>query len=124
MSRDNVEIVRQSIDAFNRGDADAIAALCDDELQFVSFLTAVEGTYRTKDAGDAYFNRMRETWREWQIEDAEIFEADDENLVSVFRLVGRGRRSGARVEQRMGMTYRLHTGESGEYVDTSTLAKL
>jgi ketosteroid isomerase-like protein len=107
MSQENVEIVRRSIEAFNRGDAEAIAELCEDELEFVSFLTSVEGTYRSKDSGEAYFSRMRETWREWRIEDAEIFEADDEHLASIFRLVGVGKRSGARVEHPMGMTYRL-----------------
>ena len=42
MSRENVEIVRKAGDAFNRHDLDALAALSDEDLEFVSALTAVE----------------------------------------------------------------------------------
>ena len=90
-----------------------MAALCHDDIEFVSAVLASvgEGTYRGKGAWDTYFSRMRETWEEWRFEDIEIFEADDELLVAVFRLVGVGKGSGARVEHEYGITYRFREGK-------------
>ena len=112
MSQENVEIIRRAFEATNRGDAKAVAALCHDDVEFVSAVLASvgEGTYRGKDAWETYFSRMRETWEEWRFEDPEIFESDDEQLVAVFRLVGVGKGSGARVERKYGLTYRFRDG--------------
>lgn len=64
-----------------------------------------------RNAFETYFSRMRETWEEWRIEDADVFEADEEHLVSVFSVVGRGKASGALVEQPVGITYRFRDGK-------------
>jgi ketosteroid isomerase-like protein len=112
MSQENVEILRRSVEAFNRSDAEALAAICDDDMEFVSALAAVEDwTYRGKETWEAYFSSMRESWAEWRFEDAQFFEADNEHVVSVFRMVGKGKRSGARVEHPMGATYRFRDGK-------------
>ena len=42
MSQENVEIVKRAGEAFNRHDAEALAAMSDDDLEFVSALAAVE----------------------------------------------------------------------------------
>jgi ketosteroid isomerase-like protein len=112
MSQENVEIVRRSFEAVNRADAEAMAALCTDDVEFVSMLSAVEeASYRGKEAWKDYFTDMAETWGDWRAEDAEIFEADDGRLASVFRMVGRGKASGAPVEQPVGVTYTFRDGK-------------
>jgi ketosteroid isomerase-like protein len=111
MSRENVDIVRQSFEAANRNDAEAMAALCDPEVEFVSFLSAVEyATYRGKDGWQTYFRRMSETWEEWQFEDLEVYPADNEHLASVFRVIGTGKGSGARTALRVGVAYTFRDG--------------
>src|SRR5512132_1133234 len=112
MSRENVEIVRQSFEVFNRGDAQAMAALCHGDVEFVSMLTAVEeATYRGKDAWETYFRHMGEIWEEWQAQGVEILEVDDERLVSTYRMVGTGKLSGAPIEQPVGVTYTFREGK-------------
>jgi uncharacterized protein len=56
-SQENVEILHQAFDAFNRRDLDAFLALCDPELEFVSYWMQVEGggPYRGHDG-------VREWW--------------------------------------------------------------
>ena len=112
MSQENVEIIRRSFEAVNRSDAEALAALCTDDIEFVSMLSAVEeASYCGKEAWKSYFSDMAKTWGDWRAEDAKIFEVDDEHLVSVFRMVGRGKASGAPVEQRVGVTYVFRDGK-------------
>jgi ketosteroid isomerase-like protein len=112
MSQENVEVVRESFEAAKRKDAEAMAALCDPEVEFVSFPTVVEEvTYHGKDGWQTYLSRMSETWEEWRLEDLEIFQADEEHLASTFRVVGRGRKSGARTELRVGVTYTFRDGK-------------
>src|SRR5688572_21981379 len=106
MSQENVEIVRRSFEAVNRGDAEALAALCHEEVEFVSMLTAVEeSSYRGKDAWETYFRDMGAIWEGWRATGIEILDAGDERLVSVFRMVGTGKLSGAPIEQPVGVTY-------------------
>jgi ketosteroid isomerase-like protein len=113
MSQENVEIIRMTVEAADRGDAEAIAAICDDDIEFSSAVLGgvEEGTFRGKGAWETYFSRMRETWEEWRFEDAEVFEADDEQVVAVMRLVGVGRGSGARVEHPLGIAYKFRDGK-------------
>ena len=67
----------------NRSDAEALAALCDDDLELISVLAVGEGEiYRGKAAWERYLSRMGETWAEWRFEDVEVFEADDELLAA------------------------------------------
>ena len=44
MSQQNVELVLALYDAFNRRDEDALVALCDPEVEILSFAAAVEGS--------------------------------------------------------------------------------
>jgi ketosteroid isomerase-like protein len=112
MSQENVEVVRRSFEAVNRNDAEAMAALCTDDIEFASMLSAIEeASYRGREAWRNYFTDMAKTWGDWRAEDAEIFEADDRHLASVFRMVGRGKASGAPVEQRVGVAYTFRDGK-------------
>jgi ketosteroid isomerase-like protein len=112
MSQENVEVVRRSFEAFNQRDAQAIAALCHEDLEFVSMLTAVEeAPYRGKDAWETYFRHMGEIWEEWQATGVEILEVDDERLVSTYLMVGTGKVSGAPIEQPVGVTYTFPRGQ-------------
>ena len=114
MSRENVEVVRKAGEAFNRRDPKALTALSHEDLEFVSALSAVEAggaTYRGPDTWVKYFAVMDEAWEEWQVEDLEVFDAGDDRAAAVFRLVGKGRHSGARAGQTIGLVYRFRDGK-------------
>ena len=114
MSRENVEIVHRAGEAFNRHDVEALAAISDDDLEFVSALAAVETggvAYQGPRAWGAYFARMDEMWDDWHIEDLEVFDAEGDRVAAVFRLVGKGRASGVPVDHRIGLAYRMRQGK-------------
>ena len=46
MSQENVALLHQAIDAFNRRDLDAFLVLCDPDVEFISYLARVEGVSR------------------------------------------------------------------------------
>ena len=43
MSQENVQLVLKALDAFNRGDIDAMVALTDPDIEFSDFLMEMEG---------------------------------------------------------------------------------
>jgi ketosteroid isomerase-like protein len=97
MSQENVEIVRQAYEAFNRGDiGGAVANIAAPDFEYVStgVIPGMEEVYR----GPEGFRRFLEGfWAEFddpQAEINEITEADDLVLVSL-TLLGRGKQSGA-----------------------------
>jgi ketosteroid isomerase-like protein len=113
MSRENVEVVRKGIEAVNHQDAEGMAALCVDDMEFVSALAAQfgGGAYRGKDAFADYFTDMRQTWEEWRIEGAQFFDLDPDRVAAVFRIVGKGKGSGTPVEHPIGMVWDLRNGK-------------
>src|SRR4029079_1376724 len=114
MSQENVEIALRIRDAFNSRDLIALAEMCDDDVEFVSFLAAVDAggaTYRGTGFWDSYFARMDESWGDWQVEDARVFDAGDDRVAAVFRLVGAGKSSGVPVDQTVGMAIRFRNGK-------------
>jgi ketosteroid isomerase-like protein len=111
---ENVKLVERAVEAFNRRDLRALADMTDEDLEFVSVLTAVDaegGTYRGPKAWASYFARMNDIWEDWQIEDFRAVDAGDDRLAAVFRLVGTGKSSGAQVERMVGLTYWLRQGK-------------
>jgi uncharacterized protein len=114
MPQDNLELVRKAQEAFNRRDLGTLAKLTHDELEFVSVLTAVDaggGSHHGKEAWESYFARMDDSWEDWHIEDFRAFDAGDNRVASVFRLVGTGKSSGARVDRAIGLAYQLRDGK-------------
>ena len=115
MSRENVEVVRRAYEAFNSADrVKALAELSDDDLEFVSVLTAVDAddaTYRGPESWATYFARMDEIWDEWRAEDLEVFDAGGDRVAAIFRLAGTGKSSGARVDHQIGLAYRMRGGK-------------
>ena len=112
MSQENVELVRGAIEAYIRGDLNRVAESCDDDFEFTSVLTAVvETSYRGKNAWSSYWADMRDAWEEWLLEDLEFFDGRDDQVVVTLQLIGNGKESGALVERRVGILYRLRGGK-------------
>jgi ketosteroid isomerase-like protein len=114
VSAENVEVVTQAIDAFNRHDIDALRSLSADDFEFVSVLTAVDAdgaTYRGIRAWDDYFAVMDETWTDWRVEDFRLVDGGKDKLAGTFRIVGTGKLSGAGVDRAVGITYELRDGK-------------
>ena|SRR5215217_4363900 len=106
MSRENVEVVRRTAEAFNRHDIAALTELSNDDLEFVSVLTTVDAgdaTYSGPETWATYFDRMNQIWDDWRVETVEIFDADGDRVAAVFQIAGKGKTSGVPVERAVGL---------------------
>jgi ketosteroid isomerase-like protein len=110
VSQENVEMAWRHYEAFNRRDLRALAELSHEDMEFVSVLSAVEAggaTYRGSEAFASYFADMDQTWGDWRAEGFRVFDADDDRVAAVLRLVGKGKHSGAPIEREVGLAFRF-----------------
>ena len=86
MSKENVELLRQSVDAFNRRDQDAFLALMDDEVEAHSRIVAVEGGYHGLEAIRRWWDDFLGSFPDYTIE---VEEARDLGNVVLCRFEAR-----------------------------------
>ena len=112
MSQEIVEAVRQALEAFNRGDADAFVAPLTFDVEWEAAIFWTEGTriYRGKDEVRTWFEKIREPWERIHLAVEEILEAEDDELVVGFRATGRGRNSGADTQLQSWLVLRFREG--------------
>jgi len=110
MSRENVEIVRAGIEAFNKGDWDGALkdASPDFEMDLSRGVGPDSGVYRG-DQVQELWSDFGEHWESWQIEPEEFIEAGEHVVVPwTSRTTGR---DGIEVEARVTWTYTLREGK-------------
>jgi ketosteroid isomerase-like protein len=101
MSRDKVDIVKRAVDAYNRRDiACLFAELATPDCEWWPALTGAYegGCYRGREGVERFMADTSETWEELQIV-AEEFRDLGERVLSLGRLKGKGKGSGAPVDQ-------------------------
>jgi ketosteroid isomerase-like protein len=104
MSRENVEVVRRSLAAFNDGDYEASLSHFAPDAEWehnVGLGTPMEGTYRGHAALRDFWNRLFEAFEDAYYEIEELRDLGDEVLI-LGRLSTRGRASGAAVDTPFG----------------------
>jgi ketosteroid isomerase-like protein len=103
MSQENIEVVhievvRQSFDAWNRGDLAAYLGCFDPEVEWTTTGRYVEaGTYRGHEGLLRYLGGLTAEFDDVEINPKELVGAGD-RVVATVRITGRGRASGAPVE--------------------------
>jgi ketosteroid isomerase-like protein len=108
MTRENVELVINYIDAWNREDMQVLTALSDPEVEFVSIFAGMEGrTYRRNEGIREYFADMRDTWTEFYRDVQRVIDAGDGRAVVFFRLRGTARASGVPVDEDVTTVFEL-----------------
>src|SRR6476659_4010496 len=103
MSRENVDIVKRFVDAFNRRD---LNALMDTATLDLAFSPALAGTiddnrFQGREGMRAYFADVDSAWEEFRLIVDEYRDLGD-RVLTLGRLEGRGRGSGAVVETPQG----------------------
>lgn len=114
MSQENVELVRRGYEAFNRRDLKELAELSHEDLEFTSVIAAVDAggaSYRGSQTWTSYFAAMDQTWEEWRADDFQTFDAGGDRVAATFRITGTGKHSGAPVERKIGLVYRIRDGQ-------------
>jgi len=99
MSRENVEIAKRCVDAFDRRDLEELARISTADYEWVgAFLGRVEGgSYRGRAGMIKYFSEAEQTWEALSVSADEYRDLGDRVLV-LGRLEGRGRSSGVEVD--------------------------
>ena len=114
MSRENTELVRRLVDAFNARDAEAASAVLHDEMEWRPAYTgggAVEGAvYRGHAGFRRYLDDLAETWREIEGYIDELRNVGDRVLMFArVRFVGRG--SGVEMTQPITGVFSFRDGK-------------
>ena len=110
MSEENVEIVRQVYERLNRGDAEGVVELCDDELVMdMSERVFNPDTYRGHDGIRRFCEGVSDAWESyrWDVEETRV--AGD-SVVAMLYCQAQGREGGPRVDWRVAWLWRFRQG--------------
>ena len=108
----NVEVVKLLMDAVNRRDIDAFAAVrtTPDFEWFSVFAARVEGdVYRGREGIEAFLGEVDQTWEDFRPSPEEYRDLGD-RVLGLGRLRTRGRASGVAIDEPWGGVYDLRDG--------------
>jgi ketosteroid isomerase-like protein len=109
MSEENVEIVRQAVEAFNARDRDRLLGFMDPEIEFRSLFE--RKTYRGLAEMVQYREDLDATLEEFHSEDDRFLDAGEDRVVYLYRVVGRGTGSGVPVSRENAILWQLRDGK-------------
>jgi ketosteroid isomerase-like protein len=111
MSAENIQVVKQLVDAFNDRDPNTFASCTTPDFEWITSMAAVEGeVFVGRDGIDTYFGRMREAWDEFQTLADEYRDLGDRVLL-LGQLDGKGRISGVPVSAHLDILFDLRDGK-------------
>lgn len=111
MSRENVEMAKQAIDAFNGTDIDAFTALTTADFEWSPSMVAIEGEiFRGREGIEKYFASLNSAWERFRIVRDRFRDVADVVLM-LGRLEGRGKASGVQIVESLGMVFDFREGE-------------
>jgi SnoaL-like domain len=94
MSQENVELVHQTVDTFNRRDLDGYLALGDAEVDFRPLLVGMEGSYQGHEGVRQWWHNVLEASPDFTLE---VFEVRDLGSVTLTKLRAFGHGAGSDV---------------------------
>jgi uncharacterized protein len=112
MSEENVEIVRRSLDAFNRGDVEAALADLDPEVEGIDDPRVPGGDRigRGQTEVKRYFESLSRYWESVRLVPERIVDLGDDVLV-LGRMTARTRRGGPEIERVLDQMVTLRDGK-------------
>jgi uncharacterized protein len=124
MSEENLEAARRAVDAFNRGDIDAVLQAVDAEVEWrpegqTMILGGEPPVYRGREGALAALREWYEVLAEIHVEIAEVRDLG-ERIVAIGRIRALGKESGAPVESPAGYVLDFKHGKLirvWEYLD-------
>ena len=111
MSQENVELVRGGFDSFARGDLELFLEFTDPQVEIVEpFELPGQRTYRGHQGLLEAIQSWAGQWEDFRAEPERIIDAGD-RVVVVVHQSGRGKTSGATVEQRIAYVFTIRDGK-------------
>jgi ketosteroid isomerase-like protein len=99
MSQENVERVREAVDAINRGDFDAAHAGAHPDIEWQTLDAFPDaGTYRGPEGVRAFFGAWLDTFKGFRLHLEKCVPVDERRVLAVLRVSGEGAESGVEVE--------------------------
>jgi len=111
MSQENVRAIYRLMDAFNAREFDRFLAECDPEIELHSLFAAVSGVYRGYAGLRKWHLDLIDTWEYIRIEVDRLIEVDDDTILALVVLDGRGRATGVAVHQEIAHLHTLRAGK-------------
>jgi ketosteroid isomerase-like protein len=113
MSQENVELVRQAIEAWNRGDLDAMLQVIDPEVEMTPVIAQlVEGdaVYRGIPGARRFWEDWRIAWNfQWEIGALDLRDVGD-SVIMIARASLTSQTSGMELDAPMGVVFTLRNG--------------
>jgi SnoaL-like domain len=119
MSQENVEVVREAVDALNARNRERLRSVFHPEVEFRS--VAEQKVYRGYAGLVEYRRDVDATLDDFRTEEDRFLDADKGRVVHLYRVVARGLGSGAPVSQEMGAVH-FETARSSGSTPISTSA--
>jgi ketosteroid isomerase-like protein len=111
VSQENLEVARRFFEAWNRGDADALAHLADPDGEFLLPRNLIDGaSYRGPQGLMRARDDLAESWDRVTIEIDELRDAGD-RVVVLARNVNVGKRGGPRINQESAFVLTIRAGK-------------
>jgi len=100
VSQENVEVVRELYEAFNRGELDAYLWMLDPDFvwQGPQEIPDLAGTYRGAEGVRRYLSELMEVFNDYRMVPEEFIDAGGEQVLVLAREGGRGKGSGIAVQ--------------------------
>jgi ketosteroid isomerase-like protein len=112
VASENVELVKQGYEAFNRGDLDAAFELLDPDIEWVTdSRVPFAGTYRGHAEVRGLLRDQMEVFGDVTMEPYELFESGDK-IVTFVRQRATGHASGAEIEIVVGHLWTVRDGKA------------
>jgi ketosteroid isomerase-like protein len=112
MSEENVEVVRRTLDAFNRRDVDGYLETIADDFALHSQFGGVEGrTYRGHRDIPMYFEDLAKAWHGYWAEPRDPVQGEDDKVACTLFVTAEAERSGIKVEKRLGAVFTVRAGK-------------
>jgi len=115
MSEENIEVARRGYAGFTAADPARILDFLDPEIEIHDFPDVPDtDVYHGPEGFLALTANVLEQFDDFRIEPEEFIAPDDEHVLVLVRLVGRGKGSGADVEARVAHLWRIRRGRAVE----------
>jgi ketosteroid isomerase-like protein len=113
MSEENVEVVREALNAFARDGLDALAAYWTEDIDHRAIEGAPDdrGPMHGKDAIRAYVQDWLDTFDDVRTEIVELIDAEEDKVIAVLRVSGRAKLSGVETGLTYAVVYTIRDGK-------------
>ena len=120
MSRENVELVRWLVDAFNTRDLERFASKLHADVEWIPALitraeAGPENEFRGVDGFWRWIAATEEAMSEFKVEAEAYRDLRDDRVLVLGRVMGRGRTSGAEVRAELGQIFTFRDGKLVSY---------